>query len=276
VTTINDRFRELKAWVWQSRGRVPHAYGYNAARWRSIEREIHARGSKYGWDGGGFDERVVEYAWLFDRLAGVSPPGPVLDAGSVMNHTRILRLWRDAGYPPLSIVTLAYEGLAQVSNLVRYEFADLRRLPYRDEWFSVTLSLSTLEHVGLDTAVYGAPSKPSEDPDVEVGLALGELRRVTRVSGRLLLSVPYGAPSNRGWFRVIGEESLSKIVAAPGWRDVRTRFSRAHREGWRECSESEAHSAGYNEPSNVSSRRTAPEWVAAAEAVALVEMTRAS
>src|SRR5205823_5799734 len=141
---VRRSFRRLKARLWAQRGRVPHAYGYNAAKWFAIERGVHARDARYGWNDGGLDERVVEYAWMFERVATVNrPPSRVLDAGSVLNHGRLLRWWDDARYPPVSIVTLAYEGRAAVSNSVRYEFADLRKLPYRDDWFSIVVSLST-------------------------------------------------------------------------------------------------------------------------------------
>jgi SAM-dependent methyltransferase len=273
---IRRGFRRLKARVWQLRGRVPHAYGYNAARWLAIERDVKSRDGRYGRDGGGFDERAVEYPWVFHRLSALELSHErVLDAGSVMNYPRVLQWWRDARYPPLSIVTQAYEGHANVSSEIRYEFADLRLLPYRDEWFSAVLCLSTIEHVGLDNTFYGAAAEASSDPGADALRAMEELRRVTTRRGRLLLSVPFGARSNRGWFRIFDEADLNRLVAAPGWTDTRARFFQATRDGWRECSATDARTAGYNELSRGLERQTAPAWVAGAEAVALVEMTRA-
>jgi len=277
LTGVKRAFRSLKARAWERAGRIPHAYGYNAARWFAIERGIKSGDAPYGRDDGGFDERVVEYPWMFHRMATFNLPGArVLDAGSVLNHERILEWWRAARYPAVSIVTLASEGRANVSNAVRYEFADLRRLPYRDEWFSVVVCLSTIEHVGLDTTVYGTPSEASSDPGAEALGALAELRRVTARGGTLLLSVPFGARSNRGWLRIFDEQDLARLLAAPGWTGARVRFFRAMRDGWRECSADEARTAGYNEaaPSAQAGSQTAPAWVAAAEAVALVEMSR--
>lgn len=216
----------------------------------------------------------MEYPWLFHRLAALERrPARVLDAGSVLNHHRVLGWWRDAQFPPVSIVTLAYEGRAAVSNLVRYEFSDLRHLPYRDEWFSAVVCLSTIEHVGLDTTVYGTPAAASSDPGAEALRALAELRRVTSRGGILLLSVPFGARSNRGWLRIFDEADLARLLSAPGWSEVRVKYYRATGDGWRECSAAEARTAGYNEPPPAGSR-TAPASVAAAEAVALVEMIR--
>jgi hypothetical protein len=270
--------RRLKAELWKRQGRVPGGYGGNAAKWAAIERAMRGTDGRYGWDDAGLDERVVEYAWCFDRLRTLDAlPGRVLDAGSVLNHGPVLTAWREARRSPVSIVTLGYEGHGDVSDEVRYEFADLRDLPYRDGWFTVTLSLSTLEHVGLDNAIYGdaaGAAARSADAAGELRRAIAELRRVTAGGGTLLVSVPFGARSNRGWFRVFDAEDLVAITGAPGWGNVVTRYFRAMREGWRECTAADAASAGYNEPAGRPGQQTAPPYVAAAEAVALLEMTR--
>jgi hypothetical protein len=274
---INGAFRRLKARVWESAGRKPHAYGYNAARWFAIERDISSGDGRYGWNGAGFDERAVEYPWVFQRMATLAQQEPrrVLDAGSVLNYPRVLAWWRAARLPPVSIVTLAFEGHAHVSQSVRYEFADLRALPYRDEWFSTVVCLSTIEHVGLDNTGYGAHAENSSDPGAEALAAVAELRRVTARNGTLLISVPFGTRSNRGWFRVFDEADVRRLSTAPGWTNSRMRYFRALRDGWRESTAAEAATSGYNEPKGGPELQTAPAWVAGAEAVALLEMTRA-
>ena len=270
--------RRLKADLWKRQGRAPGGYGASAAKWFAIETAVRSPDGRYGWDDAGIDERVVEYAWLFDRMRALdATKGRVLDAGSVLNHPPILAAWRAARRSPVSIVTLGYEGHAEVSNDVRYEFADLRRLPYRDAWFTVTLSLSTLEHVGLDNTIYGDAAGSvarASDPTAEAQRAIQELHRVTTPGGTLLLSVPYGTRSNRGWFRILDADDLGRLTTVPEWTNVRARYFRARPEGWRECSAAEAADAGYNEPANRPGQQTAPAHVAAAEAVALVEMTR--
>ena len=271
--------RRLKADLWKRQGRIPGGSGSNAAKWFAIEDAVASPGrTGYGWDDAGLDERVVEYAWLFDRMRALDEGrGRILDAGSVMNHASVLAAWETAGHSPVSIVTLEYERFAQVSNQVRYEFADLRDLPYRDHWFSHVLSLSTVEHIGLDNRIYGATAgavETASNPSAEAQRAVQEMRRVLRPGGTLLLSVPYGARSNRGWFRIFDAADLQALTALPGWTDVRTRYFRACREGWRESSASDAGNAGYNEPAGRPGQQTAPPFVAAAEAVALVEMKK--
>lgn len=275
MTSLRHR---MKAELWKRAGRIPWGSGSAAAKWQAIETGIagDVRG-RYGWDDAGLDERVVEYPWVFERVKAAAMRDRVLDAGSVLNHARILAAWRTQGLPPVSIVTLGYEGHAEVSNEVRYEFADLRHLPYRDEWFPVVLSVSTLEHVGLDNAIYGAAAGAvarASDPGKEVARAMDELRRVTQRNGTLLVSVPFGKRSNRGWFRIFDRDDLDRLMNVSGWRDAHARCFRSFREGWRECSADDAKDAGYNEPKDRPGQQTAPPFVAAAEAVALIEMTK--
>lgn len=272
-------FRQLrhriKAYWWRQFGRRPNAAGSTAAKWAAIESALSADDHRsYGFDAPGIDERVVEYSWIFDRIRALMEPDTrILDAGSILNHALVTSLWRRHGLPQVSIVTLAYEGSAFASQLFRYEFADLRRLPYRDEWFSVVLCISTLEHVGLDTTIYGVTGAAASDPNAQAASAIRELYRVTRQGGRLLLSVPFGAASNRDWLRVMDHRDLSSVLDHSAWTHVSTRFFRATSSGWRECSRSDVEGAGYNEPAN-RGQRTAPPFVAAAEAVALVELVR--
>src|SRR5215207_3864586 len=262
---------------WIRNGRIPGASGYSAARWSAIERWLaEAPRQGYGYDDAGLDERVVEYPWALHRLAERwVPDTPILDAGSALNHPRILAYCRRERFRPISIVTLRYEGRAQVSDDVRYEFADLRQLPYRDEWFSSVVCLSTLEHVGMDNLMYGDSSGTSSSPNAEAMRAMRELRRVTRNGGALLLSLPFGKRRDRGWFRILDAEELHPLTQAPGWRVDRTQIFRATRDGWRECAAGDAETAGYNErrSGEHAGVRTAPAWVSAAEAVALVELT---
>jgi SAM-dependent methyltransferase len=231
----------------------------------------------YGFQAVGLDERVVEYPWVFHRLSALHASGErILDAGSVLNHPRILAHCRRAGHIPLSIVTLRYEGHAEVSDEVRYEFADLRALPYRDDWFPFVVSLSTLEHVGMDNSGYGDEGGASVDPTTEVMRAMQELRRVTTPGGTAFVSVPFGVRSHRGWFRVFDAEDIDGLRRSSGWRVERTCFYRAMRDGWRECSMQAAATSGYNDPRRrgMPGTETAPRWVAAAEAVALLELTK--
>lgn len=191
--------------------------------------------------GAGFDERVVEYPWLFTR--GLC--GRVLDAGSVLNHRHLV----EALLPDLddlTIVTLAPEPVAFTSLGVSYLYADLRQLPLRDDWFDEVVCLSTLEHVGMDNAVYGAAGPRAEDPRAEAAQALRELLRVVRSGGRVHLSVPFGRREDHGWFRQLDREDVDDLLscAGAGRREEAVFFHTSR--GWRRGSARRAAGESYN------------------------------
>jgi FkbM family methyltransferase len=157
--------------------------------------------------GVGLDERIVEVPWALSQLNG----GRWLDAGSVFNGRTALT----ATLPQvesLTIVTTRPEPESFTELGVSYAYADLRDLPFRDNWFDGVMSISTLEHVGMDNRIYGDPRPPASDPGAEVSAAMAELRRVLRPGGTLLLSVPYGEAENFGWFRQFDIGGLGQLV----------------------------------------------------------------
>jgi SAM-dependent methyltransferase len=161
--------------------------------------------------GSGLSERVVEYPWLLGRELG----GVVLDAGSTLNHEPVL----DALLPRidrLDIVTLAPEPRAFVERGVSYLWADVRELPLRDAAYDYVVSLSTLEHVGMETSRYGREAERGSSPDAELRRAVEELRRVLRPGGVLLASVPFGVREDFGWMRQLDREGVNVILAAFG------------------------------------------------------------
>lgn len=211
----------------------------------------------------GLDERVVELPWLFAQ--GLQ--GDLLDAGSALNHEHIL----DRALPLVSglhVVTLEPEEKSFPERRVSYVYADLRDLPYRDSAFDTVVSLSTLEHVGMDNTPYGVHESRSSDPSREARRALSELRRVARV--RLLFTVPYGRREDHGWLRQFDRADLKALIdAAPGI--VRTTVFLYSADGWRRSDLAEASEMTYRDfnadPSPVG------DFAAAARAVACVAMS---
>jgi len=189
----------------------------------------------------GYDERTVEYAWLFSR--GLS--GRVLDAGSVLNHRHLAERLLPA-IEDLTIVTLAPEATALNSLGVSYLYADLRRLPLRDAWFDEVVCLSTIEHVGMDNAVYGAVEARAEDPREDAAQALRELLRVVRPGGRVHLSVPFGRREDHGWFRQLDRQDVDDLLSRAGvGRHEEEVFLHTPR-GWRRSTPVKAAAASYN------------------------------
>ena len=190
--------------------------------------------------GDGFDERVVELPWVISQ----APRGRALDAGSALNHAWFL----DALLPrvdELHIVTLAPEDRAFTERGISYTYADLRALPYRDGHFDTIVSVSTLEHVGMDNSGYGADAAVAADADAAVADALAELRRVLAVGGRMLITVPFGRAETHGWLRQFDTAALGRLVdaAAPARHTVTV--YRASPRGWGPSEQDAAADARY-------------------------------
>ena len=215
--------------------------------------------------GRGLDERVVEYPWAFSRLPG----GRVLDAGSVLNFGHIL----DAALPrveKLSIVTLAPEPRSFPERGVEYVYADLGDLPYEDSSFDGCVSLSTLEHVGMDNALYGDDAGSSADPDRHLAGVLAELRRVIVPGGRLLISVPYGRPETHSWWRQFDAGMVAAMIDELGPASVDTTVYRYGAGGWQVSSLEEAGDERYYD---IRAPGPPPEdGAAAARAVACLDL----
>lgn len=191
--------------------------------------------------GAGFDERVIEYGWLFSRRL----TGRVLDAGSVLNHRHLAERLLPS-IEDLTIVTLAPEATSLNSLGISYLYADLRRLPLRDDWFDEVVCLSTIEHVGMDNAVYGAIEPRSAEPREDAAAALRELLRVVRPGGRVHLSLPFGRREDFGWFRQFDREDVDDLLRRAGVGDQEELVYIHSPNGWQRGSAREAAGAGYN------------------------------
>jgi glycosyltransferase involved in cell wall biosynthesis/SAM-dependent methyltransferase len=212
----------------------------------------------------GFDERVVELPWLFTRDLG----GRVLDAGSTLNHPHVLaRLLPRVD--DLAVVTLAPEAEAHPYLGVSYLYADLRDLPLRDGVYDHVVSLSTLEHVGMDTTHFGARTERAQDPSAELSRALSELRRVLAPGGTLVLTVPFGAAEDFGWLRVFSAEDLDLALGAFGPAERRVTYFAYDAGGWQVADTAEAAGVRYRDPFT---QPVGEDRAVAARAVACVEL----
>ena len=94
------------------------------------------------------------------------------------------------------------------SSGLRHEFlGDIRDTKFQEK-YSTVLAISTLEHVGMEHGPYG-----THDDEVEGGdqTALIACYDAVNRGGRLLISVPFGAPRDYGWFRQYDLAGLEKL-----------------------------------------------------------------
>jgi ubiquinone/menaquinone biosynthesis C-methylase UbiE len=174
----------------------------------------------------------------------------------------------------LHIVTAAPEPQAFPERGITYVYADFRELPFEDNAFDTIACVSSLEHVGMDNALYSGPAR-EPDPDASVGVALDELVRVLAPDGTLLLTVPFGSPEDHGWFRQYGRDELALLhrqLQARGLQATVSVFA-YQRDGWRRSTRSKAANRHYRDwhadPTPVA------DLAAAARAVACVEARNA-
>ncbi|SDN36465.1 methyltransferase domain-containing protein [Afipia sp. GAS231] len=221
--------------------RQPFSPGYQAARVELITSAIDQgllRGEQTLPAGYGIamDERVVEYPWVFARLGDV---GKMLDAGSTFNHDFLLRR------PPLkgadlTIMTLAPEKRCYWHDGYSYVFGDLRKTMFADRTFDTVVSISTIEHIGLDNAMlYTGKSADAENDEGGFVPAVQEFKRILKPGGNCFISVPFGKRDNLGWYQVFDLAKVNRIVEAFAPASHRIDYFGYRRDGWTRASADE-------------------------------------
>ncbi|KRR06758.1 hypothetical protein CQ12_32065 [Bradyrhizobium jicamae] len=259
------------------RGRQPWSVGYYTMKKSCIEAAIDGSAVRTGQPlpdsfGIAIDERVVEYPWLFDRLRrGDRPLGRVLDAGSTLNHEFILDREPLRG-ADLTIMTLAPEKRCYWYKGYSYVFGDFRKTRFQDQVFDTIISISTLEHVGLDnTILYTNDPAKSEANKYGFVDAIREFKRILAPGGRCLITVPYGRYENFDWFQIFDKEMIQTLIEtfSPAFFDLE--FFQYGPAGWKRASEMEVIDATAFDPH--SGRGRLNDRAACARAISCVQLT---
>jgi SAM-dependent methyltransferase len=172
--------------------------------------------------GVGMDERIVEIP-LALHSARLHEPGRILDAGASLNLPVVRRI---AGRPAAHLTHFTLTGVDEPvlpghEDQFAYAYGDLRAMPYPDAAFDRVVSVSTIEHVGMDNARYGGSTEHAPSSAVT---AVAELTRVLAPGGELLITVPYGRAADHGWFRVFDAEALGTLLAPASGDEVSLRY----------------------------------------------------
>ena len=217
------------------------------------------------------DERVVEYPWLFDRLRrSATSLGRILDAGSALNHDYILEN-EPLCNADLTIITLAPENRCYWYKGYSYVYGDFRQTRFRDGAFDTIISVSTLEHVGLDnTLLYTSDLQKQETNRYGFVAAISEFRRILAPGGRCILTVPFGAYENFGWFQVFDREMVQLLIEtfAPSAFDAE--YFQYQETGWQRASEEQACNATAFDPQ--SGRGRLDDRAGCARAIACIQL----
>jgi SAM-dependent methyltransferase len=168
---------------------------------------------------------VVEYPWLFNRLP--ADEGWLLDAGSVLNHPFLLErnLFRNKR---VFISTLAPEPISLTALGVSYVYEDFRDSCFKNNHFDWIVSLSTLEHIGMDnTMLYTDDASKREESPLSYLDAIRELKRILKHGGHLYISVPFGEAKSYGWFQIFNApmiDTLIKEFAPASYEEVHFKY----------------------------------------------------
>lgn len=228
--------------LYVARGRRPWSPGYYTAKKEMICSAIDAGLFSDGAElparyGHRIDERTVEYPWVFAKLP--EKPGKVLDAGSALNHHFLVERapLKDA---QLTVMTLAPEKRCFWDRSISYVFGDLRKTIFADAVFDVVISVSTIEHIGLDnTMLYTGDTSKKESDVLGFMPAVTEFRRVLRPGGLCLVTVPFGRRGVHGWYQVFDIDLVMKVVEAFQPSEYTIEYFGYFSEGWRRAKSGE-------------------------------------
>lgn len=272
MISLETNLRRLKSRIFAIQGRRPYARGYLSYRQIQLEKYLHQdlpQGSlPRGW-GLWLDERTVEYPWFFSRLPRTA--GRLLDAGSALNYGYILS-HEKLDNKTISIFTLAPEAENYGERGISYIYGDLRESCYRGDYFDWIVSISTLEHIGMNNTLFytSDPSKNESDPESYLQ-ALLELHRILKPNGVLYMTVPFGRAETRGWLQIFDSEMVQKLLSVFKPSAFQEAYFRYTSSGWQTSSADECRDARYFDPSE---GRTIKTEFAAAEAVVCLELVK--
>jgi SAM-dependent methyltransferase len=184
-----------------SGNRIPFSLGYQEARFKLVEEVIYSHQIDYFISksslpenyGFLFDERVVEYPWIFANL-NKEAGSKLLDIGPALNHEFCINYFDSSSkIKQLVMLSITPEANCFYQRNVSYYLCDTRSLPFLDNYFDQITCVSTLEHIGMDNTKYGS-IKEFKPEDYKI--ALIEMKRILKHGGLLLITVPFGKYSS--------------------------------------------------------------------------------
>lgn len=239
--------QEERIELYVTNGRVPWSVGYNEYKSMFIKNVLNENEVLQRFKNNltslsdfaiGLDERAVEYPWIFSRLSQKATV--MLDAGSTFNFDFIVEheLIKNK---KLTIFTFHPEKKCFFNKGISYVYGDLREMYFKNNAFEEIVSHSTIEHIGMDNAIYGyGDDKNRNGKSFEYLKAIEEMIRILKPGGKLLITFPFGKYEDHGFFQQFDLEMLQKLLSLfslVGKFEVD--YFKYEKSGWRFASQSE-------------------------------------
>jgi SAM-dependent methyltransferase len=225
---------DIELAIFHFNGKKPWKTGYSVYKKKNIVKHlnnndfnVNSLKTNYGYR---IDERIIEYPWLFSILP--SGKGNLLDAGSALNFDFLLN--RDKlKTKNIFISTLSPESSFFPKNNISYIYEDLRDSCFKDNFFDYIVSISTIEHIGLDnTYMYTNDETKNENiPDSYIE-AIIEFMRILKPNGKLYITVPFGIRKNHGWFQVFDAHMIDVILNTFSPSEAKECYFKYEPNGW--------------------------------------------
>ena len=146
------------------------------------------------------NERSVETGFVFMNLGDARLDAKVLDVGC--NESVLALELASLGFKVWGLDIAIYPFQHPNINFVK---ADVCKTGFAGDYFDIVTAVSSIEHVGLGH--YGDPIIPDGDAK-----ALAEIHRILKPDGKLILTLPYGAPVVTEFLRNYDMRTLAALI----------------------------------------------------------------
>lgn len=168
-------------------------------------------------------ERAVEIPWVLSRYEGQRRVLDIGYSGSEPRHRRAVKALDVPFFIGFDLIAANEPDVLQVAG-------DARTPPFRPGCLDQIWAISVVEHFGRDNSAYtGAPG--DHDPDGDL-VAVQELGRLLSPAGTMLITVPFGAAEDHGWFIQYDNTRLGALIDASGLKLKEAEYY-AYKAGWK-------------------------------------------